>query len=656
MKKYIYTLPNGEQIELSAEQVRKFASNPQFDKTRLGVEVDDSKEQKVQALVDNGTWTQEEADLFLSGKKEEFLSKSQGRMGEETKEAFIDAYQEEDPYGKAFAPRTAEAVASGEGGAGEAVLDLASAPYRASLSLANTLFEDVGTGLGLRNAPEGTTEDRFLEGMEVNRDRSDYAEGGYGDVEQFVTEGVTAPENIVPFGVIAQPAKAMYSGLTKAMPFVDDAVKYMLPNTKGVASAKQALQAEKSSLASEKARLMQESYAKSRRIDEAKRATELAEQASQEAINKARADLVLEKSKNQGIQGARRYLGGKAQSLLERGGEEMAIEAGRQKLAGEDNLESIAFAGLVPTAIQGAGRASSDYGRKLLKDKLQLPTIDVNTRYPANTDVLLEQDLVPSRGGVEGIYSNLTDKIDEVGGDRSNALIDSSRKRAQAEQQMLNAKTEDEFLNAEEIYEENSISKEAIRNNALGEVYSQRATGDMKPDEADKIAEAIEKEMERFEPFSYVPYTNIKTDFLPIDVVKNADANWFKDAQINRQLTNSDPQSINSRMAQIMYDTSRKLVNESPAMSQTSQEFAKLLPLEKAIGKKVNRGTTGQLTGQMNKGLFSTLQETNPFVTTAYKGGKRLEQLGNVRGEPTRTSKIMMSGVKERIKEEEEEE
>jgi len=94
---------------------------------------------------------------------------------------------------------------------------------------------------------------------------------------------------------------------------------------------------------------------------------------------------------------------------------EAGLEGLRQQAEGEDiNLGSIMAAAVIPGALQATGKGLQAMGKSALASKLKFKPNLQDRRYGANSDIILEQGIMPWGGGSEGIASAVQNKLADI--------------------------------------------------------------------------------------------------------------------------------------------------------------------------------------------------------------------------------------------------
>ena len=463
-------------------------------------------------------------------------------------------------------PRQREEFAKGEGG----ILDGTGSGLLDVFSLGPRMLQGGASAIGGGDFLEETAK------IGATPDQS--------GLEAFGEDFARDPTLMIPFGALAKPLKAGYQAL-KGGKAASQVAK---------AGATQALrQAEKEA--------MDQAY-------KFKGAGETAIPQLKRNIAKVEAEFqpkIAEAIVKEGKQA--KSLGSKAAKLLpvaKESAKEMGIEAGVQAAEGNVTPEGLIAAGVMSGAGQGLGAGLQQLSKGALASKLKFAPRMQDRRYGADSDVILEEGLMPWSGGAQGILESVNDKLADINVIRSNEMSRST-KGAMPE---LNVDSPSSIPNQLQDAEASMVNYDQIFDDARKQADFAAARGQIDAKEYDKVIGYIEDTRGKLgmqtggEPFirdiaisegTYNPDINeiimgsAPQGMGPVKPISDESSAWFNRGKVNQHAQNLDPIEGRAVASALMYDASRKPINEF--LGQSSGEYAKYLPLEEALNQAMPR-------------------------------------------------------------------
>lgn len=291
--------------------------------------------------------------------------------------------------------------------------------------------------------------------------------------------------------------------------------------------------------------------------------------------------------------------------------EQAALEAARQGIEpGEYDPSMVAMAGGGSALSSGLGKLMTNAAKKKLAQKLVLKPTDRLRRFKPETDVLLEEGVMPWTGGAEGVVKSVNDKVDDIN-KRSSAISNYDKK----------------------IADQNDATEYVIDFADIPDIAVGRVLMDLKNhkitrvEDADKILDEID--IEKANMFN----TGAPTA-RDAQTIANA---WFDRGRVNRNTMGVDPNSPRVRAEEYLWDASRPVLDEIEGKADEAAEYRKWLPLRDALTGKspsYKSGTNSSLyRGKIGSGL-NTLRYSNPAIKGEYLLGDILsnKQLGKTAG------------------------
>ena len=646
MSKFYYTAPDGEQFELSKEQLAQFKNSPNFDVANLEIDNSDQAEQ-----VENSTAFREEDKKWL--RENDYDLAGWRALNSDIDQDEVAAVQEaqyktDNPNISAIWPQSAAADARGEiPNLGETLHDVVPGVGRVGMAGASAL----GTVLGGDQRGAG---EAFMDQLGRTEAAGDVEIGDSGlanfveGVGEFGEDMLLDPITYMPFGKAMQGikagAKAVHggSGLIKGAKAGSDAFRGVAPVATEAAAkviprvVDPAANTIGGSLGQSGARMADDIPKVIKGIGPAPKSAFVPEPI-----------LTQGQKVKQGIQsGGMKY------------GTEGALEAGAEAGLNEDaTLGSIMTAGFAPAALAGVGRGLQKGAMDLYAGRLKLNKSDMGKRFsPKDTEPLFKDNMVPSvplTGGEVRMFNNMENELRgtnirraggadaaEAGYKQGSAVIDQLNPETGVKR--TTPLTGMNLFDAEKQIERNTIPIQTMFNDARLKLAREVAVGKkLDVDTGNKVLDFINREEEKMLAGFSVPQQPWSMDFMsaPQDlsdkVLPRDVANWgsrmFDNGNVNRRLNIEDPSRPAAIGSEMLWENSRQFLDEMPEYAATSAEYRKWLPLRDAVENKLqtvgtNRsmlelaspGSAGPLELLRMPSTTKNMYDTGRFITPSY--------------------------------------
>ena len=387
-------------------------------------------------------------------------------------------------------------------------------------------------------------------------------------------------------------------------------------------------------------------------------------------------------------------------SKLARGGakatglaaEEGTLETGRQLLEdGDVSMGEVMLSSALPVAGQTVKAGFNKLAKGQLANKLNLPRSATERRYGANTDIIVDENMVPYFSGSKGILSAIDDKVADTQYQR-NLFMDANEQKYLEGQENLDKlkaintgnppmflndniavvpgwipgkssgfKTEKELVSmgfdpkdvqgggfimeknpktGKFVAEENVVDE--MPQDLIDYIESGVPSGQMFAEARKRVfADVTANKISNQEAQKLINELNIeeanmakfadKGGLVNLPVVTQRAKEWFERGKVNRDINRLDPTAPKAQVGELMWNVSREHVNEVPGMAETGKEFAKYLPLQESVAKAVARAPKSS-----KSGIIASVLESNPFINETMGAGrigerfKRGGSLGNL--------------------------
>ena len=586
--------------------------------------------------------SKEDQDFIRKNGFEAFRAKLPAEQEEATIQAIGEAVREDNPTMSIIAPRVAQNIAeTGEIGFDlEANFDMGSFPYRTGSAIGETGAIATGEMLGLRDAPQGGYAQNFIESQRAIGGRE-----GQGAVESFAEDVVRDPLNIIPgLGQVGRLGKAIYKApiVGKTLKQIDMLPQIIANNARKLGRAKEGLRQTGKVNDEIKKGITKEVMSGKGSIDDYNR---FVTQAQSRMADQRVLPNIPTSSRDRAI------------NLGLKGSGELGLEGARQGIEGDLDATSLVMGGLAPVGANYVGTGAKGLAKKMLDSKVKFKPSKSNVRYKPDTGVLLEQGLLSNKG-MGATLENVQARSDELGAIRSGEVSDQSMAFYDAKDEIKEAIAEGSAPDLTKL-RNSGVNVDNYFDDVKIDIESQRISGDITDLEAKKMVDIVDSERDNFSKFTTLatPQGSFDLGVAPIDVFSSNASRYFDVGKVNRNLGAKPPTAEKVKVGNIMWDASRKYVNDDSGLGAVNKEFAKILPLKENLEDIQAKMDNANMLGITGLNTLERIGKSNPLINAVYglRGAENLFSRGNSDISARNISKILSTpAVKRAVRSEDE--